>query len=143
MIMAIIIIIFTSAGYQRNELWSTKFFLLLDNAGKSPGKSRVHLNLGNCYGILGKYDEAVAEFEKACALDKANLEVYPSFYNIGLAYELEGYTDRAIYCYELFCKNAPSLFVRQKEQVYRRIKMLSQAPSEYSKPSRAKARLAN
>lgn len=42
------------------------------------------IELGKFYFLNGKYDAAIAEFEKARKFDPKNAELY---YNIGIAYE--------------------------------------------------------
>ncbi|MEK6582025.1 MAG: tetratricopeptide repeat protein, partial [Nitrospirota bacterium] len=60
-VSAILILLFLLSGmtFQRNRVWETKLSLWEDAARKSPMKSRVHNNLGNCYMLLGKYFSAI------------------------------------------------------------------------------------
>lgn len=97
-------VILTGLAHQRNEVWTSKLSLWTDVAAKTPAKSRVRNSLGNCYALLGKYFEAIQEYEKALALDQKNMEVY---YNLAASYEIVGIHSRAIFYYDVFCALAP------------------------------------
>ena len=43
----------------------------------------AHLNLGDCYRLLGKYNEAKSEFDKALSIDSSLAAVH---YDLGLMY---------------------------------------------------------
>jgi tetratricopeptide (TPR) repeat protein len=48
-----------------------------------PNNALAHLNLGDCYRLLGKYPEAKSEFDKALSLDSSLAAVH---YDLGLMY---------------------------------------------------------
>ena len=113
--ITIIIIALSVLTFLRNDLWDTKLALWTDTAQKSPMKARVHNALGLSYWIIGRLDEAVVEFKKSQDLDRAHLETYVNFYNLGIAFEGQGNFYQAAYCFDIVCKNAPPLFQRQKQ----------------------------
>lgn len=53
---------------ERNRLWQDDVALYRDAAAKSPGKSRVHYNLGSALARAGRPAEAEKEFRLALAL---------------------------------------------------------------------------
>lgn len=110
-VLLVLIFVLTGMTYLRNKVWTTKFSLWSDAAQKSPGKSRTHNNLGNCYMLLGKQFSAIEEYKKAVALDRNNIEPY---YNLGMTLEDVGIMNQAIYYYDIFCKVAPPGYFVQK-----------------------------
>ena len=54
-VLALVVILFTGMAYERNSVWHTLLTLWQDTAAKSPGKSRVFNNLGNCYILEGMH----------------------------------------------------------------------------------------
>jgi len=58
--------------FLRNEVWRTPVALWQDALAKSPGKSRVHANLGAALQLGGRTDEAVAHYCKALEIDPDN-----------------------------------------------------------------------
>ncbi len=103
-VAGLITVILTGLAYTRNDVWTSKLSLWTDVAEKTPAKSRVRNSLGNCYVLLGKYFEAIQEYEIALALDQKNMEVY---YNLAASYEIVGINNRALYYYDAFCSLAP------------------------------------
>ena len=72
--------------YQRNIVWSDPVALWEDNVEKSPGKARVHANLGNAYLARGQHVEARMAFEKAIELDPSMVRAYTSLANVHIDY---------------------------------------------------------
>jgi tetratricopeptide (TPR) repeat protein len=70
------VVTFAIWTYTRNEVWTSPVRLWTDNALKSPGKARVHGNLGKALLDARRYADAAAEFEKALALDPTLLGAY-------------------------------------------------------------------
>jgi Tfp pilus assembly protein PilF len=68
--------------YQRNVVWSDAVAMWEDNVEKSPGKARVHANLGAAYLASGRPVEAQKAFEKATAIDPSLVEVVTALANI-------------------------------------------------------------
>ncbi len=116
-VLALVVILFTGMAYERNTTWHTLLTLWLDVAAKSPEKSRVHNNLGNCYLLAGRHFKGIEAYERAVALDSNNHEAY---YNLGVNYENVGIMNRALYYYDRFCKKAPSSYREQQEHACKR-----------------------
>jgi len=117
-VLALVVILLTGVAYERNAAWHTLLTLWQDAAIKSPGKSRVFNNLGNCYILEGKYFKGIEAYTRAVALDRNNIEAY---YNLGVNYENVGIPNRAAYYYDLFCKTAPASYREQTEQACKRV----------------------
>ena len=70
---------------------------LLEKLAKShPGDTDVHCQKGICLDILGKYEEAQKEYEKALECDPQNVE---SIFRIAYNYDLHGQDDMALQFY--------------------------------------------
>jgi len=117
-VVIILMVLLTAATFQRNRVWVTKLSLWEDAAKKSPMKSRVHNNLGNCYMLLDRYFRAIEEYKKAVALDKNNIEAY---YNLGINLDNVGLLNQAVYYYDIFYKIAPPSYDKQRDIVRKRI----------------------
>ncbi len=87
----ILAIPYGAAAYKRNLVWQDDLTLWTDVVRKSPGKTRPHNNLGDIYFRLGRYDEAIAEFEKARGL-KPDVK---TFFNLGTSYYKAGRYEEA------------------------------------------------
>ncbi len=123
-VLALIVILLAGMAYERNSVWHTLLTLWQDAAAKSPGKSRVHNNLGNCYILAGKPFKGIEAYQRAVALDSNNLEAY---YNLGVNYENVGIMNRALYYYDRFCKTAPSSYREQQEHACKRVAELTRS----------------
>ena len=106
------------APLQRNAVWHSLLSMWADCANKSPGKSRTHNNLGNCYLLLGKHFPAIAEYQKAVELDAANMEAH---YNLAAQLDNVGLSSQAMKSYDIFCREAPAGFVEQKALSCKRV----------------------
>ena len=69
-----IMAVFAVWSWQRNEVWRDPVCLFTDTAAKSPGKARVHTNLGNALRQAGDARGALAAYERAIALDPVSLK---------------------------------------------------------------------
>ena len=103
----------TAASVARNTRWHTLLAMWEDCARKSPNKSRTHNNLGNCYLLLGQRFSALAEYQKAVALEPGNLEAQ---YNLATTADIVGMYNLALRPYEVFCRAAPPEFMKQRLQ---------------------------
>ena len=121
-VLAVVVILFTGMAYERNGLWFTMLTIWQDAAAKSPGKSRVHNNLGNCYILADKHFRGIEEYRRAVALDSNNSEAY---YNLGVNYENVGLMNQAVYYYDWFCKHAPPGYREQRAQICKRVAELT------------------
>lgn len=82
----LIILLFSTATYQRNAVWRNPETLGRDNIKKSPGKGRVYYNLGNYFVTQGRIDEAIELFQAAIRVRPTSEE----YNNLGLSYESKG-----------------------------------------------------
>ena len=73
--------------YRRNAVWQSNVTLWQDIVKKSPGKSRARVSLAKAYVDEGFYDKAIAEAEKALAIDPENAQAYIALAN---AHNLNG-----------------------------------------------------
>jgi tetratricopeptide (TPR) repeat protein len=74
----------------RAEVWSDPVSIWEDTVRKSPEKSRAHFQLGYAYSEQQRFDRAIAEFERAAALQKADYDQkahYDLLVDWGLAYD--------------------------------------------------------
>ena len=108
---AVFIVLLAVMAFERNFVWDTKLSLWSDAARKSPNKSRVHNNLGNCYMLLGRPFPAIEEYRRAVALNARNVEAY---YNLAMNLEEVGLLGQARYYYDIFCRTAPPRYHQQK-----------------------------
>ncbi len=81
---AIVILAATVATHARAEVWSDPVLLWQDTALKSPNKSRAHFQLAFAYFDQGRYDLAVAEFEKTASREPPTTDLLVDW---GLAYD--------------------------------------------------------
>jgi tetratricopeptide (TPR) repeat protein len=116
-----VVALLTLAAHQRNEEWDTLLAMWQDCAAKSPDKSRTRNNLGNCYILLQRHFSAIAEYERAVALDPGNLEAQ---FNLAFAYDGVGLYNQAMRPYEVFCRMAPPAYAEQKDKACSRLREL-------------------
>ncbi len=87
-----------------------------DEVNRNPASIAAHLGLGEAYYALGRYDEAIEEFEKSIELaTKLKPKKYPiPYYHLGLAYQAKGDEKEAIKnfekVFEILPKYAPARF---------------------------------
>ena len=67
--LLVLVAVFAAWSWQRNEVWRDPVRLFADTAAKSPGKARVHTNLGNALRQAGDPRGALAVYERAIELD--------------------------------------------------------------------------
>jgi len=123
-VLALVVMLFTGMAYERNNVWYTLLTLWQDVAVKSPGKSRVQNNLGNCYMLAGMHFEGIEAYRRAVALDRDNIEPY---YNLGVNYENVGILNQAVYYYDWFCKHAPADYREQQQHACKRVVELTRS----------------
>lgn len=121
-VLALLITLCTILAFQRNSVWVTKLSLWTDVAEKTPGKSRVHNSLGNCYMLLDEPFKAIAEYKIAISLDKNNIEAY---YNLATNLEKVGILNQAIYYYDFFCRANPPDYAEAARNACERVMSLS------------------
>ena len=79
---AVVVLAFLT--YQRNELWASDIGIWEDAAVHSPGKQRVHFQLGHTYFVNGRCNDAVTQYAQAAQLQKPD---YGLLVDWGLAYD--------------------------------------------------------
>ncbi|MBI4844705.1 MAG: tetratricopeptide repeat protein [Nitrospirae bacterium] len=85
-ILSLSIILFSFWTYERNGVWKSRISLWEDNLKKSPGKARVHGNLGKAYLDNKEYEKARAEFEKVIDIDPSYIGAYDNLSVIYIDY---------------------------------------------------------
>jgi len=97
--IALIIIIFSSATYARNAVWQDEVSLWEDVAKKSPNKARAHNNLAKGYSGKGWADKSIEHYQIALRLKPEFEEAYG---NLGfIFYFYKGLPDKAIRYYQI------------------------------------------
>lgn len=86
-IIILILMIYSLATMARNKVWQNEYTLWKDAVYKSPGKARVHYNLGVAAADEGIWDEAKEEFEKTIELEPRYVKAYQ---NLAYIYKREG-----------------------------------------------------
>jgi len=69
------------------------FVILTSSTAVDPQDAGAYVNSGNSFFELGDYDRAIADYDKAIALNPQDADAY---YNRGLAYYHKGDYDQAI-----------------------------------------------
>ncbi|MCX5695986.1 MAG: tetratricopeptide repeat protein [Candidatus Omnitrophica bacterium] len=90
---SLLVLVYSVKAYNRNALWKNEFTLWNDTVLKSPNKERPYHNRGFAYQAEEKYDQAIADYNKALSIDSAVAETY---YNRGNAYRGIKKYDQAI-----------------------------------------------
>ena len=88
-----ITLVFAAWTYERNAIWRNPVSLWRDVVAKSPQKVRPHNNLGNALKHQGKYEEAIAHFNKALEINPGYAKAHN---NLGTVLAAQGKTDEAI-----------------------------------------------
>jgi tetratricopeptide (TPR) repeat protein len=65
----LIVVLLGGITVRRNEVYRSEIALWEDTAAKSPGKARVHNNLGYAYERAGRFGEARESYHRALAID--------------------------------------------------------------------------
>jgi tetratricopeptide (TPR) repeat protein len=123
-VSVLICVLLASAAFERNVLLKTPYLLWQDVAKKNPICALVRNNLGNSYLLLGKYQEAIEEYEKAISINKYYL---PAYFNLADAYEKIGLNDRAVYYMDFYCAYATLENSERRELACRRSQYLKNA----------------
>ncbi len=80
------------ATVARNRIWKDGLTLWTDAVKKSPAAARPHLNLGIAYQERGRFEDALAEFDRALSI---NPRLSPALVNRGALLFQRGELDRA------------------------------------------------
>ncbi|MFQ5901654.1 MAG: tetratricopeptide repeat protein [Thermodesulfobacteriota bacterium] len=95
------------ATYRRNLVWKDNETLWADTVSKSPGKPKLHYNLGIAYMEKGRFNEAVEAYKKAIELDPAYFDARN---NLGITYQELGMYDKALSEFKESLKINPNHF---------------------------------
>ena len=99
-----IAITLTIVSQIRNISWQNNLILWGNVSLQSPGKERMHINLGKAYLDNNRPKDAAEHFEAALRI---NPDAVDSRTNLGIAYKLLGLTDKALLQYNLAMQLAP------------------------------------
>ncbi|MCX6632194.1 MAG: hypothetical protein NTW28_31675, partial [Candidatus Solibacter sp.] len=88
-----LLVVATLATHARAEVWSSPISLWQDTARKSPNKIRAHFQLAYAYQEQGRFDLALAEFQKTAELKAPNADLLLDW---GLAYDGLNQPDKAL-----------------------------------------------
>jgi tetratricopeptide (TPR) repeat protein len=109
----VIICALAAAAYQRNSIFHDNVTLWDNNVRTSPNKSRAHENYGHALSVVGRFDEALREFNTAIALkEDGSVKPYDLYRLIGTAYLRMDRMDDAIAAYKTglgYAQNDPHL----------------------------------
>lgn len=112
--LAVVLLVYSTAAYQRSITWSDDLLLWQDTASKSPNKSRPRAWLGRVYDQRGLLDQAEAAWVQAEQLAEPDSAEQASLLgNLGLAAARRKSYQEAIDFYER------SLLIRQNQPVVR------------------------
>ena len=94
-----------------------------------PNNVQNIINLGYTYYLLGKNDQAVAQFNQALAIDKKSFDAY---YNLGLVFNDSNRLDDALEMFQKAVELSPRDYKGHMEKgiVYRKMKMFKDALKE-------------
>ena len=90
---AVLLLVSAAATHARAAIWSDPVTLWQDNVARSPNKRRDHVNLGFAYYAGGRYQDAIAEFQRTAELGPPTLDLLVDW---GLAYQKLGNLDLAL-----------------------------------------------
>jgi tetratricopeptide (TPR) repeat protein len=100
-----------------------------------PNNVQNIINLGYTYYLLGKTDQAVAQYNQALAIDKKSFDAY---YNLGLVYNDTNRLDDALEMFQKSVELSPRDFKGHMEKgvVYRKLKMYNDALKELNQANK-------
>lgn len=131
-ILLVMLSIYSLLTVQRNSVWKNDYTLWSDAVNKAPASARAHDNLGLAYIGKGKYELALAEFQKTL---KLNPRYYLAYYNAGVVYQLQNKLDLARSSYEACIRINPGYFRTYYNLgiVYKRIGEIDKAIEVYER----------
>jgi len=131
-VLLIITICYAFLSYRRNLIWQNEFALWDDAVHKSPKKARPYNNRGVAYGKLGRSSQAIADYNRAIAINPNYVEAY---YNRGNEYDEQGNFTQAIADYTKAIEINPNYLEAylNRGMVYGKLGSFSQSIAEYNK----------
>ena len=95
-IFSLLLIFCIKETIARNRVWRTEFTLWNDAVTKSPMKAKPYIGRGVAYVNMGKFDNAIFDFNRALSLNPYCTEIVEVYNNRGIAYLGKGEYDKAI-----------------------------------------------
>jgi protein O-mannosyl-transferase len=107
-VAAAVLLVAAFATHARAEVWSSPINLWQDTALKSPGKSRAHFQLAFAYQEQGRFDLALAEFQKTAELKTPTADLLLDW---GLTYDGLNQPEKALEKFRQAAAMEPSAHV--------------------------------
>ncbi len=104
--VAVVVILFSVATYQRNRVWNDEISLWADVVQKSPNKARGYNNLGAVYREQDRLQEAIQAYKTALTLKPDFAQAHNT---LGSIYLMQGRLEEAIREYQIVLKQQPDL----------------------------------
>ncbi len=142
--VAVVVVLFSVATYQRNRVWNDEVSLWADVVQKSPNKARGYINLGAVCVNQNRLEEAVKAYKAAITLltfkpdlAHANLNLALSYNNLGYIYNKLENLDEAIQAYKTALKFNPDYALAHNNlgNTYKKLERLDEAIQEYKTAS--------
>lgn len=140
---SVIILLLTATTWNRNLVWGSNLSLWEDSARKASEKYRPLNNLGNALNALGRYDEAIEQYQRALHIRSKRgipddaAAVYPemakpdysdAMFNMGIAFQKQGRLQEAFDIYKGVLERRPD-----SVQAHNNMGTLYQARGQYDK----------
>lgn len=113
LVVAAILIFYGTLTFERNKDWKDEITFFKSTLKHVPDNARLHLNFGNTYTELGRYDEAIQEYLIAVKFFPEYAEAYnnlgSSYRKIGDLQKAKEYLDKSL---ELDPKSAVTIRLR-------------------------------
>lgn len=93
MSLMVVVVILGYLTFERNKVWSDEVTLWGDVVSKSPAKARGYNNRGRALAETKRFQESLADFNRALSIDPANSDSYNNRANVLVQ---NGYPDQAI-----------------------------------------------
>lgn len=78
-------VVYFFASYERNKVWKSQISLWTDNIEKYPNDVVSYMNRAYSYNEIGKYQEAILDYNRGIEIDSNNYQLY---INRGLAHKI-------------------------------------------------------
>jgi len=92
-ICIVIILVFGTATYRRNNVWGDPVTLWKDSLEKASNKARPHISLGEALVLQGRTDEGIDHFLEALRIKPGYVDAYG---HLGIARAKQGKMDEAV-----------------------------------------------
>ncbi|UCF80473.1 MAG: tetratricopeptide repeat protein, partial [Acidobacteriota bacterium] len=105
-LFAVVIGVFSVTAFMRNQTWKMPTTIWEDAVKTYPYNHHAHYGLGNAYGKLGRYAEAVEAYKQSIRFDPYNADTH---YNLGFAYSKLGRNAEAIEAFKQAIRLKPDM----------------------------------